>query len=79
MPKSRPTDKPLEPLLTVDDVCRLIPCSRGQLWKLISRGAFPKALDVSPGAPRWTRELYVQWRSGLPFRHYNRRKAAEKQ
>jgi predicted DNA-binding transcriptional regulator AlpA len=76
MSKSRPIDKPLEPLLTVGDVCRLIPCSRGQLWKLVSRGAFPKALDVAPGAPRWTRELYEQWLAGLRPRRY---KTAEKQ
>ena len=53
-------------LLSIDDLCTMLRCSRKHLWARRRRGEIPPAIQISPSRIAWTADSIVAWLGALP-------------
>jgi len=54
-------------LLTMGEACKLIPCSRATLWRIIKSGRLPK-VEIYPNAYRLRRSDILDLVNSRPFK-----------
>ena len=52
---------PVEPLLSIDDLCRVLRCSRRAVERLKSAGLLPRPVLHVGRMPRWTAATISRW------------------
>ena len=55
----------MEKLIGVKEICEKLGLSRTTLWKMRSRGSFPKPVQISERRIAWTESSVNRWWKGL--------------
>ena len=52
--------------MTTAEVCRAVGLSRTSIWRLESRGEFPRRRQISPQRVGWIKSEVVDWTESRP-------------
>lgn len=55
------TEKPLECLIRIKEVCLLVGVSRSTIYRMVDEGSFPKPLDLGERFKAWQKKTVIDW------------------
>ena len=63
-------DDPLDPMLSLSEVCEVQGCSRWTIRRLVKAGKFPPGYELVNGGVGWRRSVIIAHRENLARRTY---------